>query len=182
MYPAVERGHVESPSNSQTRDDSFYWAVKSCETCQSHRRHGSVVTFKWEALDTWKWHLAAAAHRPTQHLLSDAYFTQMGGLWICGPGFMMRGGAAINESPQDKYTLLWAGEEVGTVGGGSFGMPPPNLIWDIHQTSKKGHLRVTGPKHNKGDGNEKCMRVRFRAGVRKEELESRWKVIFLLMS
>lgn len=67
-------------------------------------------------LDTWKWNLASAARRPTQRLLSNAYFTQMGGLWICGPGFMMRGGAAINECVQDKYTLLLAWKEVEMVG------------------------------------------------------------------
>ena len=44
-----------------------------------------------------------------------------------GPGFMMRGGAAINEPPQDKYALLLAGGGSGG-GGGSLDGPAKSDI------------------------------------------------------
>ena len=47
---------------------------------------------------------------------------------------MMRGGAAINESLQDKYALLLVRGGAEMAGGL---IEPPSLISHIHQTRKK---------------------------------------------
>lgn len=118
--PAAMRGHADSVQKK--RLILLPLSVKSCRS----------LTHGYDTLQPL--HIG-----PTQHLLSNAYFTHMAALWICGPGFMMRGGgAAINESLQDKYTLLLAWEEVGTVG----------VLWNACEKKKKerGHLRVTRQK------------------------------------
>ena len=57
----------------------FYWLFGAARRASQPRLHGSVLDLSWGGFDTWKWRLPAAVpHTPTQHLLSNAYFTQMG--------------------------------------------------------------------------------------------------------
>lgn len=91
--PTAMRGHVNSRSTYLAEEtQSFYWSLKSREVGQSVCQHCGMLHWRGRLThgnDT----LQPPCINYSNISLRNAYFTQMAGLWICGPGFMMRGGA-----------------------------------------------------------------------------------------